>query len=105
MAAMLRAMNIRWQEAELDETGFMAGHGLGFYRLPTEADDRQLLIAFVEDFAWLRGTADPVVLFAPARWPTDAGERESLRRAAEEFLRARHLHGDFAPGYFALANA
>jgi len=98
-------MTIRWQEAELDETGFMAGHGMGFYRLPFATQKERRLIAFVEGFGWLRAGTDPVVRFAPERWPAGEAERAALRQAVENFLRGHHLRGEFAPGYFAFANA
>ncbi len=98
-------MTIRWQEAELDETGFMAGPGMGFYRLPSATQKERRLIAFVEGFGWLHDGADPIVLFAPERWPTDEAERTVRRQAVEDFLRGHHLRGEFASGYFAFANA
>lgn len=98
-------MKIRWQEAELDETGFMAGHGLGFYRMLGEAAQERRLLAFVDDVSALRDEKDLVVLFTPARWPIDEAERKALQQAVEDFLRAGHVYGDFAPGYFAFMNA
>lgn len=83
----------------------MAGHGLGIYRVTPGRERGRLLVAFVEGFTWLRSGADAVVLFAPERWPSDVAEHAALRRAVEDFLHARQLLGEVAPGYEALANA
>ena len=98
-------MTIHWQESVWDEDGMMTGHGLGIYRVTPGRERGRLLVAFVEGFSWLRNSAEVVVLFAPERWPIDAAEHAALRRSVEDFLCARQLLGEVAPGYEAFANA
>jgi hypothetical protein len=100
----MSSLTIRWQNAELPEHGGEMGHGFCVYA--RSKHHRARLVAFVDGFAWLRGSSEAVVRFDPRLVPVDEKQFAAFKAAVEARIRAGDVSdSEVMPGYWGFANA